>query len=124
MPDPFPAAVQPAMASSVVARRLRFSYLTAQKVWGVVFILPVLLLFIGFRLYPMLRAIEISFQRYDPFHRRGGSASTTTASCFPTSACSTPSALRHIQRDCHVAVREALSLPVERPMTLVRARRR
>ncbi|MCC6420704.1 MAG: sugar ABC transporter permease [Gemmataceae bacterium] len=29
------------------------------------FVLPVLLLFLGFRLYPMLRAAEISFQRYD-----------------------------------------------------------
>jgi ABC-type sugar transport system permease subunit len=36
-----------------------------QKVWGLLFVLPVLLLFLGFRLYPMLRAIEISFQKYD-----------------------------------------------------------
>lgn len=41
------------------------SYRTAQKAWGMAFVLPVLLLFIGFRLYPMLRAIEISFQKYD-----------------------------------------------------------
>jgi len=65
MPDQSPATVQPAMAASVAARRPRISYLTAQKVWGVLFILPVLLLFLGFRLYPMLRAIEISFERYD-----------------------------------------------------------
>jgi multiple sugar transport system permease protein len=36
-----------------------------QQAWGVAFVLPVLLLFLGFRLYPMLRAAEISFQRYD-----------------------------------------------------------
>jgi ABC-type sugar transport system permease subunit len=36
-----------------------------QKVWGVLFVLPVLLLFLAFRLYPMLRAVEISFQKYD-----------------------------------------------------------
>jgi ABC-type sugar transport system permease subunit len=47
------------------AWRPRISYLTAQKIWGVLFVLPVLLLFLGFRLYPMLRAVEISFQRYD-----------------------------------------------------------
>jgi ABC-type sugar transport system permease subunit len=33
--------------------------------WGIFFLLPVLLLFLGFRLYPMLRAVEISFERYD-----------------------------------------------------------
>lgn len=47
------------------AWRPRISYLTAQKIWGVLFVLPVLLLFLGFRLYPMLRAVEISFQKYD-----------------------------------------------------------
>jgi ABC-type sugar transport system permease subunit len=41
------------------------SYRTMQRVWGLLFVLPVLLLFLGFRLYPMLRAIEISFQKYD-----------------------------------------------------------
>jgi len=46
-------------------RRPRLSYLTMQKVWGYLFVLPVLILFIGFRLYPMLRAVEISFQKYD-----------------------------------------------------------
>jgi len=46
-------------------RRPRITYITAQKLWGVAFVLPVLLLFLGFRLYPMLRAVEISFQRYD-----------------------------------------------------------
>ncbi len=49
MPDPFPATVQPVMASSFGTRRPRISYRTAQKVWGVLFILPVLLLFLGFR---------------------------------------------------------------------------
>jgi len=65
MADLSPATVQPVMASSFGTRRPRISYRTAQKVWGVLFILPVLLLFLGFRLYPMLRAIEISFERYD-----------------------------------------------------------
>src|SRR5215210_2762696 len=63
MSGPSPATAQPALASPV--RRPRISYLTAQKLWGVAFVLPVLLLFLGFRLYPMLRAIEISFQKYD-----------------------------------------------------------
>jgi multiple sugar transport system permease protein len=58
-----PATARPALASPT--RRPRVSYITAQKLWGVAFVLPVLLLFLGFRLYPMLRAIEISFQRYD-----------------------------------------------------------
>jgi ABC-type sugar transport system permease subunit len=58
-----PVTAPPALASP--ARRPRISYLTAQKLWGVAFVLPVLLLFLGFRLYPMLRAVEISFQRYD-----------------------------------------------------------
>ncbi|HEV8635403.1 MAG TPA: sugar ABC transporter permease [Chloroflexota bacterium] len=44
---------------------MALSYRTMQKVWGLLFVLPVLLLFLGFRLYPMLRAIEISFQKYD-----------------------------------------------------------
>lgn len=47
------------------ARGPRFTYRTTQKAWGIAFVLPVLLLFLGFRLYPMLRAAEISFQRYD-----------------------------------------------------------
>ncbi len=50
---------------TATSHRLRFSYLTVQKVWGFLFVLPVLLLFLAFRLYPMLRAIEISFQKYD-----------------------------------------------------------
>lgn len=59
----FPATARSSPASSV--RRPRITYITAQKLWGVAFVLPVLLLFLGFRLYPMLRAVEISFQRYD-----------------------------------------------------------
>lgn len=47
------------------AARPRLSYRIMQQVWGLLFVLPVLLLFLGFRLYPMLRAIEISFQKYD-----------------------------------------------------------
>jgi ABC-type sugar transport system permease subunit len=46
-------------------RRPRFTYRTAQQAWGIAFVLPVLLLFLGFRLYPMLMAAQISFQRYD-----------------------------------------------------------
>jgi len=45
--------------------RLRLTYRTMQKVWGFLFVLPVLLLFLGFRLYPMLRAVVMSFQKYD-----------------------------------------------------------
>lgn len=58
-----PATARSSLTSSV--RRPRITYITAQKLWGVAFVLPVLLLFLGFRLYPMLRAVEISFQRYD-----------------------------------------------------------
>lgn len=58
-----PATAHASPASSI--RRPRITYITAQKLWGVAFVLPVLLLFLGFRLYPMLRAVEISFQRYD-----------------------------------------------------------
>jgi multiple sugar transport system permease protein len=58
-----PAAARSSLATSV--RRPRITYITAQKLWGVAFVLPVLLLFLGFRLYPMLRAVEISFQKYD-----------------------------------------------------------
>ena len=52
-------------ALTTVARRPRLSYLAVQNLWGVIFLLPVLLLFLGFRLYPMIRAVEISFERYD-----------------------------------------------------------
>jgi ABC-type sugar transport system permease subunit len=41
------------------------TYRTRQHVWGVLFVLPVLLLFTVFRLYPMLDSIALSFQRYD-----------------------------------------------------------
>jgi ABC-type sugar transport system permease subunit len=41
------------------------SYRALQQVWGILFVLPVLLLFLVFRLYPMLLAIRISFQKYD-----------------------------------------------------------
>src|SRR5919199_814619 len=56
---------RPAARRSSPARRPSLRYTTVQKIWGVLFVLPVLLLFVGFRLYPMLRAIEISFQKYD-----------------------------------------------------------
>src|SRR5215471_8414953 len=51
--------------ATAVSRSPRFTYRTVQQAWGVAFVLPVLLLFIGFRLYPMLMAAQISFQRYD-----------------------------------------------------------
>ena len=50
-------------------RKPRFTYRTAQQAWGVAFVLPVLLLFLGLRLYPMLMAAQISFQRYDLLNR-------------------------------------------------------
>ena len=43
----------------------RFSYHGQQKLWGILFVSPVVLLFVVFRLYPMLDAIVLSFQRYD-----------------------------------------------------------
>jgi ABC-type sugar transport system permease subunit len=46
-------------------RKPLFTYRTAQQAWGVAFVMPVLLLFLGLRLYPMLMAAQISFQRYD-----------------------------------------------------------
>ena len=52
-------------ARSLALPRLRLTYRTMQKVWGFLFVLPVLLLFLGFRLYPMLRAVVMSFQKYD-----------------------------------------------------------
>jgi ABC-type sugar transport system permease subunit len=58
-----PATTRRSLATLI--RPPRLSYLATQKLWGVAFVLPVLLLFLGFRLYPMLRAVEISFQRYD-----------------------------------------------------------
>ena len=63
MASGLPATAHASPASSI--RRPRITYITAQKLWGVAFVLPVLLLFLGFRLYPMLRAVEISFQKYD-----------------------------------------------------------
>src|SRR4051794_15856955 len=52
-------------AAPVAHSRPRFTYRTVQQAWGVAFVLPVLLLFLGFRLYPMIMATQISFQRYD-----------------------------------------------------------
>jgi ABC-type sugar transport system permease subunit len=59
------APASPGSRVAPSARRVAPTYLTMQKVWGVLFVLPVLLLFLGFRLYPMLRAVEMSFQKYD-----------------------------------------------------------
>lgn len=47
------------------ASRQTLSYRTRQKLWGVLFVLPVVALFCVFRLYPMLSAIVLSFERYD-----------------------------------------------------------
>ncbi len=55
----------PVAARSVVMRSPRLTYRTTQKIWGFIFVSPVLLLFLAFRLYPMLRAIVMSFQKYD-----------------------------------------------------------
>lgn len=44
---------------------MRVPYHAQQRIWGVVFVLPVILLFVVFRLYPMLDAIVLSFERYD-----------------------------------------------------------
>ncbi|HLH72609.1 MAG TPA: sugar ABC transporter permease [Chloroflexota bacterium] len=46
-------------------RRFRLTYRTRQQTWGVLFVLPVVLLFVVFRLYPMLSAIVLSFESYD-----------------------------------------------------------
>ncbi len=62
---PIRASTSTAAVSTVPIRRPRLSYMATQKMWGYLFVLPVLILFLGFRLYPMLRAIEISFQKYD-----------------------------------------------------------
>ena len=61
----FPLTMPSASARSLAPARLRLTYRTMQKVWGFLFVLPVLLLFLGFRLYPMLRAVVMSFQKYD-----------------------------------------------------------
>ena len=60
-----PVTTPSAPAQSLTLPRLRLTYRTMQKVWGFLFVLPVLLLFLGFRLYPMLRAVVMSFQKYD-----------------------------------------------------------
>lgn len=60
-----PLSTPSAPAQSLALPRLRLTYRTMQKVWGFLFVLPVLLLFLGFRLYPMLRAVVMSFQKYD-----------------------------------------------------------
>ena len=65
MPHSSSTATRPAVSSPSVAQPWRLSYRATQKLWGIFFLLPVLLLFLGFRLYPMLRAVEISFERYD-----------------------------------------------------------
>lgn len=52
------------MVSARVAHS-RFTYRSQQKIWGSLFVLPVVLLFVVFRLYPMVDAIVLSFQRYD-----------------------------------------------------------
>lgn len=43
----------------------RLTYRTRQQIWGITFVLPVVLLFVVFRLYPMLSAIVLSFESYD-----------------------------------------------------------
>ncbi len=60
-----PLTTPSAPARSLTLPRLRLTYRTTQKIWGFLFVLPVLLLFLGFRLYPMLRAVVMSFQKYD-----------------------------------------------------------
>ena len=60
-----PITTPSAPARSLTLPRLRLTYRTMQKIWGFLFVLPVLLLFLGFRLYPMLRAVVMSFQKYD-----------------------------------------------------------
>ncbi|HUX87608.1 MAG TPA: sugar ABC transporter permease, partial [Chloroflexota bacterium] len=45
--------------------RQKMTYRTRQQIWGITFVLPVVLLFIVFRLYPMLSAIVLSFESYD-----------------------------------------------------------
>jgi ABC-type sugar transport system permease subunit len=52
-------------SGSLRASRPVLTYRARQQVWGALFVLPVLLLFLVFRLYPMLLAVRISFQKYD-----------------------------------------------------------
>ncbi len=65
MPGQSPVTTPAAAARAVVFPRLRFTYRTTRKLWGFLFVSPVLLLFLVFRLYPMLLAIVMSFQKYD-----------------------------------------------------------
>ncbi len=46
-------------------RHRGLSYATKQNLWGYFFVLPILFLFLAFRLYPMISAIMISLQKYD-----------------------------------------------------------
>ena len=70
--EPFvrPQAVTSSQTSPEPVKTIRhnrglLSYQQMRQVWGILFVLPALLFFIGFRLYPMIRAVEISFQQYD-----------------------------------------------------------
>lgn len=65
MPGRAPVTTPAAGARIVALPRPRLTYRTMQKVWGFIFVSPVLLLFLVFRLYPMLRAVAMSFQKYD-----------------------------------------------------------
>ena len=65
MPGQSPVTTPVTAACPVTIRRPRLTYRTTQKMWGFIFVSPVLLLFLVFRLYPMLRAIVMSFQKYD-----------------------------------------------------------
>ncbi len=58
----------PGAATTVVpsqGRQWRLSYATKQSLWGYLFVLPIVFLFLAFRLYPMISAIVISLQKYD-----------------------------------------------------------
>jgi len=63
MPGQPPVTTPAAAARTVVFPRLRFTYRTTRKLWGFLFVSPVLLLFLAFRLYPMILAIVMSFQK-------------------------------------------------------------
>lgn len=65
MPGQSPVTTPVAATRAVGVRHPRLTYRTTQKIWGFVFVSPVLFLFLAFRLYPMLRAVVMSFQKYD-----------------------------------------------------------
>ena len=51
----------------------------AEKVWGLIFVLPLTLGFLIFNLYPLVAAVFLSFTDYDIYHPPGFVGFRTTS---------------------------------------------